>query len=174
MRRVLGTIVVALCFGAAAAVSPEAASARPSEPQARVLLLHATESWNSGDRVRVTTGAPYRVNLTGRFQSLAADSILRLRPDGSQIPVEIGLSRIGTLSEHAGTRRHWKAGVLIGFVVGLGVGALVRDAEDEPGQPFNELNTYYLPIGAMAGAVAGGAIGALVRSDRWFVVARFD
>lgn len=174
MRRVRGTIALAIWLVAAAAAGSERAAARPSDAQARAVLLHATESWNSADRIRVTSAGPYRVDLTGRFHSITADSILRLRPDGSEIPAEIRLSQIGELAEQAGTKRNWKAGALVGLFVGLGVGALVREANDDPGRTFNDLGVYYLPIGAAAGAVAGGAIGALVRSDRWYVVARFD
>lgn len=170
MNRSLAFILVTL----AATTLPGTSSARVPDDAGRTLLRRATDAWDTGDRVRITSTGPYAAEMTGRFQSLPTDSSLRIRLDHSDAPVDVGLSQIGALSERVGTKRHWRAGAVVGCLVGLAVGALVKDAKDYPSELGNGLRDLYLPFGAAAGALAGAAIGANIRTDRWRVVARFD
>ncbi|HSQ60201.1 MAG TPA: hypothetical protein VLT84_07180 [Acidobacteriota bacterium] len=170
MLRTLIPILAAVAITGAAA-GPAAASARLADEAGRSLLRTTAASWDSGDRVLVTSPAPYRVGLPGWFDSMESDSVLRVRFSRSADPVAVRISQIGTLSERVGSRRHPRRGAL----VGLWVGALLEAAiEDDPDAFINGPNRPYIPLGAVAGIVVGTTVGSAKATDVWREVARFD
>lgn len=172
---VLIRILVLTLVILAAATPIGAASARLPDDAGRTLLRATADSWEPGDRVLVTSPEPYHVGLPGWYDSIESDSVIRVRFSRSSEPSPVRLSQIGALSERIGSKRHQRQGVLAGLVLGLWVGAFLEAAvEDDPDAFINGPNRPYIPLGAVAGILAGAAIGSAKISDVWHVVARFD
>lgn len=173
MIRILALITIAAT--AATAASHAAASTRMQDDAGRTLLLATANSWDRGDRILVTTPEPHRVRLTGWFDSIESDSVLRVRFSSSSEPVSLRLSQVGTLSQRAGSKGHARAGALAGLAVGLFVGSFLEAAiEDDPDAFINGPNRAYIPLGVVAGLIVGTTVGAATRTDVWREAARFE
>ena len=149
-----------------------------SNEAARTLLRNTTEAWDLGDRVRVVSPGPYRVGTAGWFAGTGADSILMLRYGRDLPPLSIRLYQIGALEEKAGSKRHIAAGAVVGCVLGTVAGVLIANAHrkesaDDSFQ-LEGLEQIYIPMGLLAGTVAGAALGYTIKTDRWREAASFE
>jgi hypothetical protein len=158
------------------------ANAAPNDAASRSLLVQSASSWNLGERIRVTAPEPMVMTFTGWYSGLEADSILLVRLSRDEGHVPVHLRQIGMLESSVGSRRHVMAGATVGCLVGLLIGAAVAGSDRDPEVQIDGLGTFqlrglrttYIAIGGASGLVLGGAIGYLIRTDRWGFVARFD
>jgi hypothetical protein len=118
-----------------------------------------------GSRVRLRAPGILPGALTGTV--IAEDEqALTLKIDGESLRVP--LAEIGALEVSAGRRRQWKKGMLVGAAVEATIFAVsargtprCRNGSSCLAPPPG------LAFGALLGALHGGAVGALVRADRW-------
>ncbi len=125
-----------------------------------------------GDRVRVSHDCTYRGTQRrcqedrGTLDAVKADSIV-LSAEKDQSRMVILIASVTRLRVVRGQKSHWAAGVGIGFLTGFTTGAVL--AAQEPGG-CSESQGCTIPFGLFfgaGGALIGGVIGALIKSDRW-------
>ncbi len=147
------------------------------------LLLSPTVAWSQepssivpGSRIRITQlEAGKSRRRSGTVVTAAADTVV-LRPDGLGATATVSLARISRLEVSRGRKRHIAVGVGVGFLAGVGTGALVGalackdhgclDGSDEMGALVVALGA---GIGGVVGMLVGGGIGAH-RTDMWETV----
>ena len=147
------------------------------------LLLSPTVAWSQepsaivpGSRIRITQlEAGKSRRRSGTVVTAAADTVV-LRPDGLGVTATVSLARISGLEVSRGRKRHIAVGVGVGFLAGVGTGALVGalacknhgclNGSDELGALVVALGA---GIGGVVGMLVGGGIGAH-RTDMWEAV----
>jgi hypothetical protein len=92
---------------------------------------------------------------------------------GSTVPV--GVAAVARLEVFRGTRTAELEGALVGALVGLGVGIVMANRVDDCGPQAwictDEMERYYWVTGGLnCGALAGLAVGALIKVNRWKLV----
>lgn len=140
-----------------------------ASPESRAHLVRCAQDWSSDTKLRVAFREGS--SSTGKFAGLTGDSVLLLAIPDHTSPASIPLSRISSVEETAGMKRHIGAGALVGLGVGLIVGALMADAA-KSNDAFADLSDTYVAVGALTGIVAGGVAGYFITSDHWTVGCR--
>ena len=148
------------------------------------LLLSPTVAWSQepsaivpGSRIRITQlEAGKSRRRSGTVVTAAADTVV-LRPDGLGATATVSLAKISGLEVSRGRKRHMAVGVGVGFLAGVGTGALVGalackdqndclSGSDDMGPVVVALGA---GIGGVVGMLVGGGIGAH-RTDMWETV----
>ncbi len=152
MRGILSGCVLLPCAGTL-----------PAQPLADAFV-------RSGDRVRVTTYqmASSGARHVGVLQRVLRDSVTVEWASGTL--ETIPLHRVSRLEVSDGRGNAVRPGMAYGFIGGAIVGALYG------GRTANDGGEYFPPaavvtvstvVGALAGTVAGGLLGAVGRRERW-------
>ena len=145
------------------------------------LLLSPTVAWSQepsaivpGSRIRITQlEAGKSRRRSGTVVTAAADTVV-LRPDGLGATATVSLAKISGLEVSRGRKGHIPVGVGVGFLAGVGTGALVGalacngclNGRDELGALVPALGA---GIGGVVGMLVGAGIGAH-RTDLWETV----
>jgi hypothetical protein len=149
-RQIVSTTVVALML-----VAPLAAQSIALPPQ--------------GSLIRVRTSTSPNKWVAG---ALGAQTAEALWLDGRALPME-SISRI-EVSE--GRKGHFLTGLAIGTVAGVGLGLSMRSSIEDDLRNTDDFydgigiaiaGTAAVPFGIALGAITGGVVGALWRSERW-------
>ena len=119
-----------------------------------------------GSRLRITTTVG-PVTRIGIFQGTRDSSVL-LQTPATSLTFPIGsISRV----EVSSGRKLSKTGGVVGFLLGAGAGGFALGClanRDDYGVLCGGQNDTKFVVGAVAGGLVGGAIGALLfRSERW-------
>ena len=131
-----------------------------------------TAPLSPGARVRVTTSGPSPSRQVGSVLELREDSLV-IRPDGRADSLAIPLARVTDIELSRGLRTQGRRGLGVGFLVGAGAGVLIglTDGDDPPGAFFSfSAEEKALMAGSMlgvAGAVVGGLVGLVSRTEKW-------
>jgi hypothetical protein len=148
--------------------------------------LSAQGSIPLGTRVRVIAGVGSDSRrIVGTLTSAGAAAwVLRLNEQGDSVVVPT--ADLTEVRVRRGTRRHILQGIAIGVLFGGILGAATYEpwarSCDPPsfcsnwGSPLSGLDSPAFAIvgGAVGGGLAGAAIGAMVKTDRWELVNRED
>ena len=149
------------------------------------LLLSPAVAWSQepprsfadpGSRIRITElQAGKSRRRSGTVVTAAADTVV-LRLDGLRATTTFSLARISGPEVSRGRKGHIAVGVGVGFLAGVGTGALVGalackdhgclDGSDEMGALVVALGA---GIGGVVGMLVGGGIGAH-KTDMWEAV----
>ena len=153
--------------------------------------LHCQQpySFTRGDRLRVYRRGVdlnlwdrHRPDAVGIVLHLTSDSMVLLDDDGTTVVVL--LDSIGGIEVNRGRQSNWLKGMTVGAVFGAGAGLvtglivsfetqgcrtgfpleLSADCQDSA---LSILGT--MGLGALVGAVLGGAVGSFIKTDRWEV-----
>jgi hypothetical protein len=131
----------------------------------------------SGPRLRLTyTSAGLTSQAVGTLHSASGDSVvLQDAQTGHLVTVPRYAIRSSELS--LGTRRHNRAGLVIGLVGGAalssGISALVQAPKSHSGESYHDLNIVFAGfLGALGGSILGAEIGSHITTESWttFVV----
>jgi len=149
------------------------------------LLLSPAVAWSQGppaivpgSRIRITgLEAGRSGRRSGTVVTTAGADTVVLKFDSGGETATFSLARISGLEVSRGRKGHMAAGVGVGFLAGAGTGALVGalackdhgclSGSDEMGALVVALGA---GIGGVVGMLAGGAIGASYKTDRWEAV----
>ena len=150
-----------------------------------VLLLAPVVAWSQeppaivpGSRVRITelgaaTGAP----RSGTVVTTSADTVVLKLDNGGQTAA-FSLAKISELEVSRGLHGHAGAGVGLGFLAGLGAGALVGSlvcgGESACYSGNDDMSGPVTAVAAGLGGVVGMAVGAVVggnhKTEKWEAV----
>jgi hypothetical protein len=108
--------------------------------------------------------SPRRTN--GYVQSVDADT-LRVRAESSDAELAIPSSSIARLWVVEGRKGHFWTGAGIGLLAGGVTGAAIGSTQELCFFTCSPATGLGVLIGAPAGALLGGVVGLLIRSDRW-------
>jgi hypothetical protein len=103
---------------------------------------------------------------TGRLEAVEGDS-LRIRTAPGEPEFAIPARSITGMSVRDGTRNHVWTGAGFGVLGGVVLGAVIGSATEFCILSCSPATGLGAIIGAPAGFLLGGAIGALIRTDRW-------
>ena len=117
----------------------------------------------SGERVRLSLTSDQRV--TGTIVSSDATSIVVRSEDGGA-STTVQRAAIVRADRHAGTRRNWGYGLLVGAASGLTTAAIL-EATNEPDENEWEMPGLVYTGYTLLGALTGTVVGALIETDRW-------
>lgn len=143
------------------------------------LLLSPVVAWSQeppaivpGSRIRIAE--PGSKPRSGTVVTAGADTVV-LRLDSGGETTAFSLARISGLEVSRGRKGHVAAGVGLGFLAGVGIGALLGAVFAPESASNSEEGIYpYVGIGAVVGAGAGmlvgGVVGARLKSDKWEAV----
>lgn len=113
--------------------------------------------------VRVTAPLLFKGEVKGRVSAVTGDTLVVERfIKGESNYMRVPFSGVTRCRVQDGSRRNTLAGALIGAAVGGGITSAVTLSND-----FSDHVTEPIVMGTGGGAVIGGLIGALVKSDRW-------
>jgi hypothetical protein len=138
-------------------------------------VCEAQKGWTSdltGRTVRVTAPSLFPKVLEGRAAALSGDT-LRLEDCRPNLDLQIiPVSTITRVQVQDGRKGHTLEGVLIGTGVGLAIWGVAELSDDSDEGEFlhgldENLSKAFLVIFTAGGAVTGGIVGTLIRSDRW-------
>jgi hypothetical protein len=144
------------------------------------LLLSPVVAWSQeplaivpGSRIRITEAGSSKPR-SGTVVTAGRDTVV-LRLDKGGETATFSLARISGLEVSGGRKGHVAAGVGLGFLAGVGIGALLGAVFAPESASNSEEGTYpYVGIGAVIGAGAGmllgGVVGGAHKSDRWEAV----
>lgn len=125
-----------------------------------------------GQRVRVRSTVVHTPELTGVVESIGPDT-LRVRDDDRSMATAVSLATVDRLQVSRGRHSRWVTGAAIGLGVGVAAGVLIgltTSSEDDwlfgPGASAFLGAVLFGPIGA----VTGGIVGLVVRTERWETV----
>lgn len=119
----------------------------------------------AGDRVRIVTSGPRRKTLTGRM--------LAPRDGAGSLSIEVdgrakafSAAEVARISISRGGYGHPKEGGLLGFLVGgvTGVAIVGGGSSNEWGGVERAAG---FALGSLIGLVAGGTVGAMIRTELW-------
>ena len=119
----------------------------------------------AGDRVRIVTSRPERKTLTGRMLAPRDSAgLLSVEVDGRA--KAFSAADVARLSISRGGYGHPKEGVLLGFLVGGVTGIVVVGGGSSSEWGGVERAAGFV-LGSFIGLVAGGTVGAMIRTEAW-------
>jgi hypothetical protein len=171
MSRILAPIFMALL------IAPSRAAAQPGSTLVAGQKLRVVSTCLIRDGAVPQCPAPglpvgRGSTYVGRLTALDGDT-LRIQVRSNEAAVAIPTASLDRLSVIHGTKGHFWAGAGLGLLGGALIGGVIGSTQDLSGSfLFSNTNPAVLGIviGAPAGLLLGGIIGAAIRSDRWLPV----
>lgn len=123
-----------------------------------------------GARVRVSAASVGLFSSKGTVESVRPDTLV-LRLDTASRPWNVRLGSISQLEVSRGKSRHPWTGLGIGLLLGAVAGGAIGQASAADDPYFGGLHVAAGIIGGgLAGAVLGGCVGSMIRTERWDAV----
>lgn len=125
--------------------------------------VQAQTATDPGSMVRIRSKELSKGRATGVLERVTADSLI-------VAGLAVSRSSIDRIDVSTGRKSHTLMGMGIGFVAGVGVGALVCRAACGDNSNGSGLDGVYAAVGAGVGGVLGLGIGALIgsrKTEQW-------
>lgn len=128
-----------------------------------------------GKLVRFTAPSISAKPVSGFLYKVSSDSaILRVRSGDRLIPRSVPIAAIQMCEIRSAGKSHLALGAFVGMVIGVGAAVLERVNRDDERESYEGDNVLKPILYVCGGAVAGGGIGALVRSGVWREVSVYE
>lgn len=126
-------------------------------------VMASAQDLTTGERARFSLASDQRI--TGTIVSTDATTIV-VQPEDGGAPTTIQRATVVRADRHAGTRRNWGYGLLIGATTGLAT-AVILEATNEPDENELDMPEVVYTGYTMLGALAGTVVGAFIQTDQW-------